>query len=113
MKPRQPWRIAAPSTPPSAEPPSGDIQNVFEEIDALTRDNRAAPNTEVEERILQLRHTAGLQLLARPQTAPGNPEPAFELLGDGSGVPETTPGELTPELLRAGVCAAAHCWSVV
>jgi Phytanoyl-CoA dioxygenase (PhyH) len=83
--------------------PSRDIRQLFEEIDALTRDNRAAPNTEVEERILQLRHTAGLQLLARPQTAPGDPEPAFELLGDGSGVPETTPGELTPELLRAAV----------
>lgn len=73
------------------------------QIDELTRLNRSERSAERERDLLRLRHGVGLQLLERPaQAAPAHPEPAWEQLGDGP-VPEITPDQLTPELVRAAI----------
>ena len=86
-----------------AEPPSGDIENCSRRSTPSPARTARRRIPQVEERILQLRHTAGLQLPPGPRTAPGNPEPAFELLATGPACLRPAPGELTPELLRAAV----------
>lgn len=53
--------------------------------------------------MLRLRHLAGIQLLDRAPTDPDFAVPSFDSLPQGSGPPEVGPGDLTPELLRAGI----------
>jgi hypothetical protein len=84
---------------PSAENP----EELLEEIDALTAENRGRRDLEVERRIVSLRHRAGLALAERPVLNPEYPAPDFDLLPAGPDLPEVTPGELTPELLRAAI----------
>jgi hypothetical protein len=81
-----------------------DTDQVFAEIDALSRRNRERRDPEIERRVLRLRHEAGLQM-AESGTAepPHDPAPRFDLLPAGSGVPEVAPAELNAELLRAAV----------
>jgi hypothetical protein len=81
----------------------GDAEDLLEEIDTLSGQNRGRREPELERRILQLRHRAGLLLADRPASHPEYPQPDVELPSDGSGVPEITPEELTPEVLRAAI----------
>jgi hypothetical protein len=84
--------------------PATDVDQVFSEIDALTRRNRERRDPEIERRVLQLRHEAGLRVAGSPLAEPPHePEPRFDLLPDGAGVPEVAPAELNPELLRAAI----------
>lgn len=78
-------------------------QSLRDEIDTLSRANRAERSTEQERRILELRHDAGVELLRRPASSPEYPQPAFERLDPAATLPEVTPDELTPELLRAAI----------
>ena len=83
---------------------SKSTEALLEEIDALTRENRARRDPDLERRILDLRHRAGLRLIERPAPHPEHPSPAFNRLPDGSELPEIAPGdELTSELLRAAI----------
>ena len=82
---------------------SVSTEMVFEEIDALTREHRASHDEQIGHRILMLRYLAGRRLARAPDTRPEHPAPAADQLPADSGIPEIAPGELTPELLRAGM----------
>ena len=83
----------------SASAPSTEA--IFAEIDALTAENRARRDPELERRLVSLRHQAGRALAAAGDRGDWV-EPDL-----GALPPETPPqiraDELTPELLRAGI----------
>jgi hypothetical protein len=79
------------------------VEEIFERIDVLSRQNRAARDPQIERRLLRLRHRAGLELTGRPPADREYAAPAFDRLSNGSGVPEVSPDELTPGLLRAAI----------
>jgi hypothetical protein len=79
-----------------------DPERHFEEIARLTRENLESRDPEKERRILELRHLAGIALGPRSSGDAHYPEPAMDALPDGD-LPEVTPAELTPELLRAAI----------
>ncbi len=66
-------------------------------------ENRRARDPELERRLVKLRQEAGLEMCRRTSAKPGAPEPDLDAL-DGSGpLPEITPDQLTPELVRAAI----------
>jgi hypothetical protein len=79
------------------------VEELFERIDALSHENRAARDPQIERRLVGLRHRAGLELTGRPAADLDYPAPDFDRLSNGSGVPEVEPDELTPGLLRAAI----------
>jgi hypothetical protein len=80
------------------------VDELFAEIDSLTRANREQRDPATERRLVELRHRAGLRLMDGPAENPGYPEPAFEMLPPRNGdLPGVRPEELTPELVRAGI----------
>ena len=79
------------------------VEELFERIDALNQENRAARDPQIERRLVALRHRAGLELTGRPAADLDYPAPDFDRLSNGSGVPEVAPDELTPGLLRAAI----------
>jgi hypothetical protein len=84
-------------------PFDGTIEELQAEIAALTGENRRTPDVDTERRILHLRHLAGIRLL-EPTIQPTFPETDLSLLPPiGEGLPEFSPAEVTPELLRAGM----------
>lgn len=78
-------------------------EELFRRIDALSQDNRAARDPQMERSIRALRHRAGMVLTRRPATDLEYPAPDFDRLPDGSHLPEISPEELTPGLLRAAI----------
>jgi hypothetical protein len=73
------------------------------EIAELTRANRGRRSRKLEHRLLRLRHITGMHVI---DSDPGPTElvaPAPEGPPDSDGLPESSPAELTPELLRAGI----------
>ena len=79
------------------------VEELFERIEALSHENRAARDPQIERRLLKLRHRAGLELTGRPAADLQYPAADVDRLSNGSGVPEVTPDELTPGLLRAAI----------
>jgi hypothetical protein len=79
------------------------VEEIFERIDALSQTNRTARNPQIESRLLELRHRAGVKLTGRSPAELDYSPPDFDRLPNGSGVPEVAPGELTPGLLRAAI----------
>jgi hypothetical protein len=79
------------------------LEGLFEDIDVLSRQNRKARDPQIERRLLELRHQAGLELTDGPGADLDYPAPDFDRLPDGSGPPEVTPDEVTPGLLRAAI----------
>jgi hypothetical protein len=79
-----------------------DLERCFEEIARLTAENLERRDPQKERRILELRHRAGIALGPQSSGAAGYPEPALDALPDGD-LPEVTPDQLTPELLRAAI----------
>lgn len=71
----------------------------------LNEANRRSRDREIELLIRSIRHRVGVGLLADPPRNPSYAEPGGELPAPGpqSRIPEVTPAELTPELLRAGI----------
>ena len=76
---------------------------LFADIEQLTEQNREARDPELERRIRALRHQAGARLAGAGAGDPGFPEPDYDQLPEGEGIPEVTPEQLTPELLRAAM----------
>jgi hypothetical protein len=72
------------------------------EIERLAAANRARPDRATERRLLRLRHLAGIGMLGTGGRRP-YPEPDTAALPVVDGLPEISPSELTPELLRAGI----------
>jgi hypothetical protein len=74
-------------------------------VELLTEANRAERALDVEREIRRHRHLAGLRLMADADERPSYAEPAGELPEPGpqSRIPELTPDQLTPGLLRASI----------
>jgi hypothetical protein len=79
-----------------------DLDRCFDEIARLTAENLESRDPGKERRILELRHHAGIALGPQSTGKAGYPEPALDALPAGD-LPEVTPDELTPELLRAAI----------
>jgi hypothetical protein len=86
-----------------AEEFDGGTEELFDEIRALSERNRDAQDPATEREILRLRHLAGIRLMDDAPADPAFAEPASERLPAADGLPEIDPGDLTPELLRAGI----------
>lgn len=79
-----------------------------EAIDLLNEANREGRDPQLESRLRDIRHLAGVELLKNPPANPSFPGPAGTMpaRGEQSQCPEITPEELTPELLRASILEA-------
>jgi hypothetical protein len=83
---------------------SRTIEELFAEVDALSRAPDASRDPELARRILRLRHEAGLNLMEGLATEPPEyPAPAFDQLDDDVALPEVARDRVTPELLRAAI----------
>jgi hypothetical protein len=82
---------------------SGTTDELLDEIERLTDANRAEPERATERRLLRLRHVAGARLLEAAAERPDQPAPDRDRLAPGDPLPQHAPGDLTPELLRAGI----------
>jgi hypothetical protein len=91
--------IAESSTPDTTV---GEGQ-VWQEIDALSEANRRSRDPGLERRLLKLRYQAGVELCRNASGTPEDPTPDFEALEGAAPLPDITPEELTPELLRAAI----------
>ena len=97
-------RAAERSSGVSANGGPGRIEELFEEIEALSAANRSERDVDTTRRLLALRHEAGLRLVERaPAKPPGYADPAFDQLSDGPGLAEVEAADVTPELLRAAM----------
>lgn len=76
---------------------------VREASDLLLDFNSADRSLDLDRRILQLRHKAGAMLVGGSAPGAGHPRPAFRKFRKTEGVPEITPDELTPAVLRAAI----------
>jgi hypothetical protein len=91
------------SDPPDPLGGAGEAE-LLAEIDRLTGENRARRSSEIERRLVRLRHILGMRLLAAGDTAPGYASPEEARLPAANGnLAEIAPDALTPELLRAGL----------
>ena len=80
------------------------MDELWAEIEELTRANRDQRDPETERRLMELRHLVGIRQLGENGGAPSFPEPALDRLPDRNGdLPGVSPEELTPELARAGI----------
>ena len=79
------------------------VEELFQQIEALNRENSETRDPQIERRLIGLRHRAGLKLMDQPSADLEYPAPDFDRLPNGSALPEVTPGELTPGLLRAAI----------
>jgi hypothetical protein len=79
------------------------IEGLFDEIRRLTDARRADPDPDTEQRLLRLRHLAGLRRLEAADGAADYPAPDDARLPAAGELPEIAPTDLTPELLRAGM----------
>ena len=84
---------------PEALPP---LDQLLAEIDDATGTDR---DLDTDRHILRLRHQAGIQLLdeAAHHKTLRSQVPDFDALPNGGEPVEITPGEMTPELLRAAI----------
>jgi hypothetical protein len=83
---------------------TADVSELEAEIAELTRLNRESRDPERERRLVELRHLAGIGLLDQSDGGASFPEPALDRLpARNGGLPGVAPGEVTPELVRAGI----------
>jgi hypothetical protein len=80
-----------------------DAAELLAEVATLTAATRAERDRAAERRLLELRHLAGLSLAHEADRDPSHPEPDFDRLPESDGLPDITPEQLTPELMRAGI----------
>jgi hypothetical protein len=90
-----------------AEPPtgpfSGSDEELSAEIDRLTQVARAGRDLPAERQLLRLRNEAGVRRLEATAGTPRFPDPTGVTLPPAGALPEFSPAELTPELLRAAI----------
>jgi hypothetical protein len=88
---------------PAPQPFSGADAELTAEIEHLSAVERDAPDLEVERTLLRLRNQAGIRRVRSATGEASFPDPKrVELPAPGS-LPEFTPGDLSPELLRAAI----------
>jgi hypothetical protein len=79
-------------------------EELIEELESLTRENRGRPDAETEVKLVELRHAVGIRQMDDAQEGAVYPEPAFDRLPDRNGdLAGIGPAELSPEVLRAGI----------
>jgi hypothetical protein len=77
---------------------------LLEEIASLTRVSRDGSDPEAEQRLVELRHAAGIRLMDAAEAGAAYPEPAFDRLPDRNGdFAGIQPADLSPEVIRAGI----------
>jgi hypothetical protein len=82
---------------------SGSDEQLAAEIKRLSELNRRRSSHDRERMLLHLRNLAGIRLVAAPSERPAHPQPDFTALPEAGQLPEVTPAQLTPQLLRAGI----------
>jgi hypothetical protein len=95
--------LERPGTDPADS--SRELPELLGEISALSERQAGAPDRDAERRLLRLRHLAGLRLSGGNGNggAPGYPDAGAANLPAGDPLPEFSPSELTPELVRAAI----------
>ena len=78
-------------------------EKLYGEIAELSEENRERRDPELEQRILELRHLAGIQMLEQANGRPPIAEPAAEAPPSPAGVPELVPADLDAGALRAAI----------
>jgi Phytanoyl-CoA dioxygenase (PhyH) len=81
----------------------GSLEQLWAEIERLTRANAADPSRETERRLVRLRHIAGMRLVDEASPEVQFVAPDSDRLPSADPLPEITASELTPGLLRAGI----------
>lgn len=71
-------------------------------VEVLAVENRASRHFELERRMVQLRHRAGIALI-QAEGSPPMAEPDYDALKVEGNVPEIQASEMTPELARAAM----------
>lgn len=80
------------------------VEAMEAEIAELSAKNRGRRDPELERRILKLRHRTGIGLVQSANGGGGITSPAGDLpSANGAGLPEFSPADLTPELVRAAI----------
>jgi hypothetical protein len=77
-----------------------ELPELLGEIGQLSDRQRARPDGDTGSRLLKLRHLAGLRILGTNGAEPHYPEPDSASLPTGDPLPELTPAQLTPAILR-------------
>lgn len=79
-------------------------EELLDEVESLTRSNHESPDPDAEQRLVELRHAAGIRLMDEAETGAAYPEPAFDRLPDRNGdLAGIQPADLSPEVIRAGI----------
>lgn len=82
----------------------GSTDELLAEIERRTAANRENRDREEEYRLLRLRHLAGIRLMDEAKgSSPSDPEADASRLPEAAGLPDVSPQDLTPGLLRAGI----------
>jgi hypothetical protein len=93
--------------PPERKPVIDDFEGsdteLAAEIDRLAEANRANPDRQVDRRLMALRHIAGMRALGATEYTPEFPEPDDSRLPELGTIPEFSPSDLTPALVRASI----------
>ena len=97
-----PRRESGAVLPDPAETARPDPEALQAEINEITHQNLLEPTLESEERLLRLRHAMGIQLMDSASPDPQFAAPGHADLPDRP-LPELTPSDLSPELLRAAI----------
>lgn len=84
-------------------PVTGSDAELWAEIERLTEANRRRHSLVRDSTLLRIRNAAGIRRLESAGPDPRYPEPAFAALPEGKGAPEVSPGDMTPEVLRAAI----------
>jgi hypothetical protein len=88
--------------PPGREFMGTDAE-IEQKIVRLTDANRRRHSVARDRELLWLRNQAGLRRVESATASPSHPEPAYDRLPDGPGLPEFTQDELSAPLLRAAI----------
>lgn len=88
----------------------GSDEELFAEIDRLTRDKPAGTDPEADRRLLWLRHLAGVRLLVANDGDAEHPTPAIDQLPNPGSLPQIAAEDVTPALIRAGIMRDGCLW---
>ena len=84
-----------------AEPDT--VPELFEQLELLSAENRSNRQLMIDRRIMELRQLLGTALTREPDAGTELVEPDFDSLPAGADLPEVSPDELTPALVRAAI----------